>query len=350
MVVLAFACTAVGCATSPAEDGVLRVVTTIYPVYDWTNEIIGSETENTEVTLLLDDGTDMHSYQATTADIVTIYNADLFIYVGGESDSWVDDVLASCTNDDLVVINLFDVLDGNLYDEEYVDGMEESDHDHDHSDDEDCTDEDCDHDHSDDEDCTDEDCDHDHSEEESETDEHVWLSLNNAKTCCTAIASALSEINSESKDAYQTNLTAYKASLTELDGKYEMAVSAKNKDTILFADRFPFRYMTEDYGLEYYAAFIGCSSETEASVETMAFLANKVVELQLDVILIIEGSDSKIADTVKSTAIQDDSTREDVQILTLDSMQSVNAKTISDDYSYLSAMESNLQVIISAIA
>lgn len=329
VMVLALAFTAFGCTATPSTDGQLKVVTSIYPIYDWVNEVIGDETENTEVSLLLGDGSDMHSYQPTTAQIVEIYNSDLFIYVGGESDEWVEDVLEGNTNEDLVVICLFDILEESLVEEEAVNDVDEDEDDHDHDDDDE---------------------DHDHDHEDGETDEHVWLSLSNAKTCVSAITDALGEINSDSITAYEANETAYNASLTELDAKYAAAVAEGSKDTLLFADRFPFRYMTEDYDLEYYAAFSGCSSETEASTATIAFLADKLVELQLDVILIIDGSDGSIADTVKSEAVKQDSTRSDVSILTINSLQSVSINAIDDEFSYLSVMESNLEILKQALA
>ncbi len=341
LLILALTCSVVGCGTS-SDDDKLTIVTTIYPIYDWVNEVIGDETQDTEITLLLDNGTDMHSFQPSTAQIVEIYNADLFIYVGGESDEWVDDILENNTNDSLVVINLFDLLEESLLDEEIIEGMEG------YGDDDCCDDEDHDHDDEDDDCCDDEDHDHDH--EDGESDEHVWLSLTNAKTCCTAIASALSKINEDSKTAYEANATAYNALLTDLDSQYESAVEAGSKDTILFADRFPFRYMVQDYDINYYAAFVGCSSETEASTETVAYLVDKVVELKLDVILIIDGSDGSIAQTVKSDATKVDSTRADIEILTINSLQSVSLSAIDDDFSYLSVMKSNLEVLKKALA
>lgn len=291
----------------------LKIATTIFPEYDWVREILGDKAEHAEVTMLLDNGVDLHSYQPTADDIIKISDCDLFLYVGGESDGWVEDALKEATNQNMQVINLLDVLGEQAKVEEVVEGMaaeeEESE-----------------------------------DEDEPEYDEHVWLSLKNAETLCNAISDALEEIDPANKDAYATNAASYLEKLAALDGEYQTVVDNAARKTVLFGDRFPFRYLVDDYGLSYYAAFAGCSAETEASFETISFLAGKVDELRLPCVLTIEGAQHKIAETiVQNTAEKNQS------ILTLDSMQSTTSTDVANGTTYLSVMESNLDVLKQAL-
>ena len=331
--------------TGVAESKPVTVVTTIFPIYDWARQIIG-ENENTNLVLLLDNGVDLHSYQPSAQDIMTISTADLFIYVGGESDEWVEDVLESAMNPDLVSISLTEAMGEDLKLEEIVEGMEhehDHDHDHDHEEDEDHNheheeEEDHDHDH-------DEEHDHDHDHEhEEEYDEHVWLSLRNARKLTAAIAKALAGIDAANAEAILANAADYDAKLQELDAKYTEAVDNAALKTVLFADRFPFRYLADDYGLTYFAAFTGCSAESEASFATIAFLAGKTDELNLPAVLTIEGGNHKIADTVIATA-----SNPDRKVLTMNSMQSVTAEDVENGMTYLSMMEENLTVLKEAL-
>ena len=324
------------CATPTAKAGAndkLQIVTTIFPEYDWVRNIVG-DASNAEITMLLDSGVDLHSYQPTVSDIMKIANCDLFIYVGGESDEWVDDVLEQNPNSKRKVINLLDALGDAVKAEEIVEGME---HEHEDGEEHDHEDGDEDHDHEDGDE------EHGHSHEE-ELDEHVWLSLRNASALCETIANALCELDSANKDAYQANLKAYKAQLSDLDVQYAKAVKNAKYTTLLFGDRFPFRYLTDDYGLTYYAAFAGCSAESEASFETVKFLADKLSDLGLPAILKIEGKNTKIAETVR-----DASTNKNVEILTLDSLQSVTAKDVEAGASYVKIMTENLEVLKKAL-
>ena len=231
----------------------LSIVATIFPGYDWVREIMGDEAENADITMLMDNGTDLHSYQPTADDISKISQCDLFIYAGGESDEWVKDALKQAENKDRKVINMMEMLGDSVKTEEVVEGME-SEHDHDH----------------------DEDGDHHDSDQEVEYDEHTWLSLKNAEMICEAIENDLSSLDPENKDIYKKNSEEYISKLSELDSKYQKTVDDAARKTVLFGDRFPFRYLTDDYGLDYYAAFVGCSAETEASFKTVKFLAEKV--------------------------------------------------------------------------
>ena len=307
-------------------EGKMNIVTTIFPEYDWVMNVLGEKKENANVTLLLDNGIDLHSYQPTPKDIVTVSKCDLFVYVGGESDEWVEDALKQATNKNMKTINLMEVLGDAVKEEEVVEGMEGEDHDHDH----DHEDGEEDHDH-----------DHDHEEEEEvEYDEHVWLSLKHAQTFVTKISEAIGEIDKDNKAYYQTNATNYVNKLKDLDSRYAQAVKDGSKDTLLFADRFPFRYLVDDYNLKYFAAFVGCSAETEASFETIKFLANKVDELGLTTIFKIESSDGSIANTVK-----DATTNKNQTILTMDSIQSASTKEYKAGRNYLSIMEQNIVVL-----
>ncbi len=316
-----------GCGTAPAKEATaapkLRIVTTIFPIYDWVMNDLGEQAANAEVTMLLDNGVDLHSYQPTADDIVRISTCDLFIYVGGESDEWVEDALQEATNKNMVVINLMEVLGDSVKEEEIVEGMEQ-DHDHEEG-----------HDHEED---------HDHEEEEVEYDEHVWLSLKNAAVLCRAISNALGQIDSENAALYTANADAYLEKLNALDAQYRTTVNAAAHHTLLFGDRFPFRYLTDDYGLDYYAAFVGCSAETEASFETIIFLAGKLDELGLPAVLQIESADGSIARTIVENTQSGEH-----QILTMDSMQSTTAKDVAAGASYLSIMEKNLDILKAAL-
>ena len=311
-----------GCGTPSTNGDKLSIVTTIFPEYDWVKQIIGDKADQADVTMLLDNGVDLHSYQPTADDIIRISTCDMFIYVGGESDEWVEDVLKEATNKDMVIINLLEALGDDVKEEEVKEGMQEDEHEHgdDHEDE-----------------------DHDH-EGETGYDEHVWLSLKNAAELCSYISSKLCEIDPDNKDAYKANTDAYIAKLNALDKQYKDAVGSAGTKTLLFGDRFPFRYLTDDYGLDYYAAFVGCSAETEASFETILFLANKIDELGLKAIIQIESADGKIARTVKDTTKTKDQT-----ILTLDSMQSTTSADVKNGASYLSIMEKNLEVLKNAL-
>lgn len=313
------------------------VVCTIFPEYDWIRQLVGDKKDNYEITYLLDKGVDLHSYQPTAEDIAKIANCDLFVYVGGESDGWVNDALNESKNDKMQVVNLLETLGKNVKPEEVVEGMQEEDeHDHDHDhDDKDHDDKDHDHD--------DKDHDHDH-EEETEYDEHVWLSLRNATALVNTLAEKLQTIDPENKDYYATTAADYTAKLGDLDSRYLATIKKAKVKTVLFGDRFPFRYLVDDYGLKYYAAFVGCSAETEASFETVAFLAKKTDDLKLKNVLVIENSDQKIAKKIVETTKD-----KNQNIVVLNSMQSITNEDIANGATYLSIMESNLKALASAL-
>ena len=294
-----------------AEGKTLSVVVTVFPVWDWTREIVG-KAEGVNLMLLMENGVDMHSFQPGVSDMMAIASCDVFIYIGGESDEWVKDALAESVNPDLVAVNLMEALGSDAMMEEHPEGMEDS-----------------------------------HGEKEAEApekDEHIWLSLRNAAKLVQVIADAMAKADPARAEQYRVNAENYAAKLQELDGEYARMVAEAPLNTVLFGDRFPFRYLADDYGLSCYAAFVGCSAETEASFETITFLAQKADELSLPAVMTIEGTDHRIAETI----VQNTQTK-DQQILTMDSMQSVTAKDVQNGTTYLTIMEKNLSVLKDAL-
>ena len=328
-------------SSSVAEDAKdsnkkISIVTTIFPEYDWVREIVGNHSDKFEITYLMNKGVDLHSYQASAEDIAKVSSADLFIYVGGESDTWAEDAIAEATNKDMKVINLLNSLGSDVKEEEVVEGMAaEDEHDHDHSE------EAKDHDHSE------EDKDHDHAKEgeEVEYDEHVWLSLKNAQKLVMDIEADIESLDPDNAADYAANAKAYVQKLDELDKEYQKAVDESSVKYILVGDRFPFRYLVDDYGLKYSAAFVGCSAETEASFDTITFLAGKLDELGLKNVVTIENSNQKIAKT-----IIENTKNKDQGLLVLNSLQSVSQKDIDGGLTYLSVMKDNLEVLKKALA
>ena len=290
------------------------ITVSIFPVYDWAREI--SKGVSNDITLLLDSGADIHSYQPSAEDIVSISESDLFVYVGGESDEWAEDALKIPGKTSRRVIDLLDVLGDSVKPEELVEGMQHEHH-HDHE---------------------------EHEHKDSEPDEHIWLSLRNAEMICRKLAETLAEADPSHKDIYESNARTYAGKLSSLDKEYISMVSDSKRKVILFADRFPFRYLADDYGLKYYAAFSGCSAESEASFETVIFLAQKSDELNLLCVLKIDGANHKIAETVINS-----SKNHGRKILTLDSMQSASRKDIDAGKTYLGVMRSNLEILKEAL-
>lgn len=475
-----------GAATPDQATADIKVVTTIFPIYDWVRNVAEDDVD-IKLDMLLDNGVDLHSYQPSATDIMDISDCDVFIYVGGESDKWVDDVIAQADNKDMVVLDLMDILGDKVKTEEVKEGMQEDEHEHEHekikeeeikdrslaefngewkslmpflnngdldkyvehkAEEEAETKENITKKLSEKWECEATDItvndnkiiftykdgktmeaeysysgyvpvknedgditgvryqfetksdnapkyvqfnDHGHEpaekvehfhiyfgndgfdsltnsssnpffvpkattaeevledlleghDHEEETDEHVWLSLKNSTLFVDKIAEALGKVDSQHASDFTANADAYKTKLNELDKQYQAAVDAASVKTLLFGDRFPFRYMTDDYGLDYYAAFVGCSAETEASFETIVFLAQKVDELKLPAIMQIESSDGSIANTIKENTAS-----KDQEILTLDSMQSVTKEKVDAGETYLGIMESNLEVLKQAL-
>ena len=322
----------------------ISIVCTTFPQYDWVKNILGEEAERFYVTLLLDNGVDMHSYQPAVKDIATAGSSDLFIYVGGESDTWVEDALKEAKNKDLKAINLMETLDNFVKEEEVVEGMQEErkslGHSHEKSSKEK-------------QEQTQKES-HENSQEingqkevadeEPEYDEHIWLSIRNAEIMVKNIEKAIEQLDSDNAKVYQNNAENYIKKLDTLDKQYANTIQNAKYKAILFGDRFPFRYMADDYDLKYYAAFAGCSAETMAGFETVTFLAKKADELRLPVILTIENSDGRIAEAVKSNT-----TKKNQKILAMNSLQSVTKEQIADGITYLQVMQENLSVLSEAL-
>ncbi len=320
-----------GCSSSEVLENSDKpsIVCTAFPQYDWTLQILGDRAEDFNVTLLNHQGTDMHSFQPTAANMVSMANCDLFIHIGGYSEGWVAAALESAGNDHAQVLTLLDHVEARA--EEFTEGMEHNhDHDHGHEADADAN--------------ADEGHGHGEDAHEEELDEHLWLSLRCAQDACDAITEAICQLDPADADVYQANAAAYKEQLHHLDHEFEEAVHEADTNVVLFADRFPFRYLTDDYHIEYLAAFPGCSAETEASFETILYLSEEMEAHQLTCAVILEGSKEDFAKTVVGNTDV-----ENPRILTLNSMQSVNQRHIDAGVTYLGIMEENLTVLKEAL-
>lgn len=304
-----------------SSTGKVSIVTTIYPQYDWIKNILGEYSDKVDLKLLIKNGTDLHSYKTSAQDIAAIAKADMVVYVGGESDDWIKKALEATPKAGRIQVNLMDVLGDRVKEEEIVEGME-----HEHGEEEH-------HEHA-------EEHEHEHHEhaEAPENDEHIWLSLKNAQILVKSLAESVAKIDTANAPVYRANAILYASKLHDLDWAYDSTVSYASQKTILFGDRFPFRYMVDDYGIKYYAAFVGCSAESEASFETVAFLAGMMDSLSLPVIFTIDGSHTKVARAILNAS----KNSKNAPVLELNSMQSVTDEQIQSGIDYLSIMKSNL--------
>ncbi len=307
VMILAF----VSCSkTSEKEDAsTVRIVAASFPQYDWLREITKG-VEGVELVLLNKNGTDLHSYQPSIEDIRKIGSSTLFVFTGGESEEWAQDAVKALGKSEESVFSMLNELGERALEEEIVEGMEGE-----------------------------------HEEyEDSEIDEHVWLSLKNAIYLVSSLAKRLSELDSANSQAYISNAKAYIEKLSALDKQYTETVKTSVLDTIIVADRFPFLYLVKDYSINYYAAFSGCSAETEASFNTIIFLAEKTESLGTDSILILEKSDDRLAKTIiENTELKN------VKTLVLNSLQSVSEADINSGLTYIYVMEQNLEVLKEAL-
>ena len=302
-----------GCSGQPQGTEKLKIVCTVFPLYDWMRELTAGS-DGVELILIADNGVDMHSYQPTTGDIVDISTCDMLVYTGGQSDEWVDEIVARSGNDRMTVARLLDELGDRA--------LCAAPHEHnDHADGHDG-----------------------HHHDEDAKDEHIWLSAVNAGMLCERLCGMLCRLDGENASLYEVNTAEYITALERLDEQYRAAADEAQAETLLFADRFPFRYLAEDYDISYCAAFDGCEAETEASFETVAHLADELSRNSLDWVLIIEGSEDRLARTIIGA-----SDRPDCGVLTLDSLQSVTAEEIAGGVTYLSVMEGNLEVLRQAL-
>ena len=344
-----------GCGTeqpSEQDDVRIRIVTTIFPPYDFARAIAGDETR-ADITMLLSPGEEIHSYEPTPMDIKKIQNSDLFIYIGGENDVWVDRILENMGDKKPQTLRLVDLTDTVA--EEVVEGMmeERGGHEHDHEaehaeeaehDHEAEHAEEAEHDHEDADDHAH--SSHTHSgdsseEEHEEADEHVWTSPVKAAEITEAIAAKMAEIDSDNAESYLANANAYVKKILEVDAAYREIVDNAERRTIVFGDRFPLRYFAEEYGLEYFAAFPGCSSESEPSASTLAFLIDKVREEQIPVVFSIEFSNGNIARAIceSSGAVQ----------RTFNSCHNVTRAQMENGATYVSLMTENLEPVREAL-
>ena len=293
-------------ASATSETSKKKIICTIFPIYDWVREMVGENASNFEITCLINNGVDLHNFNPSASDIIDIQNCDMFIHVGGESDAWVNDVFNKVVKKDITKLNLLELMGNRAKVEELKEGME--------------------------------------GEHEEELDEHVWLSLKNAKYLCNLIKDNIIKLDNKNSAIYEENFNKYSKALDELDNKYLKASDIDGIKVMLFGDRFPFRYLLDDYKIDYYAAFSGCSAESEASFKTIMFLASKVDELHLKHVLKIEGGNDKIAKTI----IENTKTK-DQDIITMNSMQAVTLNEIKDGATYISMMESNLAAFEKAL-
>lgn len=305
-----------------ADGGKISVVTTIFPPYDFVREIAGDQAD---VKMLLKPGEETHSYEPTPQDIIAIQDSDVFIYTGGENDVWVEDILSSMPDSDMVTLRLVDCVD--TVEEEQVEGMKGSaGHDHDeedygnvhggHTDEADGEDE---------------------EKSQHEVDEHVWTSPVNASLIVEQIKNVLSQADPDHSEMYAENTLAYQKQLSELDGQFREVVDHAKRNIMIFGDRFPFRYFADEYGLEYYAAFPGCAGDTEPSAATMAFLIEKVREEKVPAVLKMELSNDDIANAVA------EATGTEVKVLY--SCHNLSADDLENGETYLSMMQKNVETL-----
>jgi len=318
-------------ADSAGADDKISVVTTIFAPYDFAREVAGA---HAEVTMLLPPGSESHSFDLTPQDVIKIQNCDVFIYVGGDSDAWVDRVLASVDTDKMRIITLMDCVE--VVAEEIVEGME---HDHDHDD----HDHD-DHNHYDDHDHNSHDGHGEYDEHHNDVrgyDEHVWTSPKNAKLIVQKIADVLCEADAANGDAYRENTAAYLAKLDELDAKFQAIVDSAVRRTLVFGDRFPFRYFADAYGLSYFAAFPGCSTKTGASNATIIFLIEKVKAEGIPVVFHVELSNQEMANTISEAT--------GAEVLLFHACHNVTRDEIRAGVSYLELMHQNAENLKEAL-
>lgn len=323
---LAFSLTACTVPVEKADDGKLQIVTTLFPYYDFARAIAQ---DRADVTLLLSPGREAHSFEPTPLDAVTISESDVFLYNGGEGEYWVDSMLGAAGENIAVVARMMDYVDA--LDEEYVEGMQGADgHDHDHEhgshDDHDDHD-DHDHDHEEDE----------HDSDEVEYDEHIWTSPKNAVVLCRAVCDAICRADAENAAFYRANCENYCAQLEDLDARFAALCESAPRRLLIFADRFPMLYFCREFGLDYRAAFHGCSGDTEPSLATIKFLIDKVEDENIPVVYTIDFGTKKVAAVVSECT--------GAAIETLYSMQTVSRADFDAGETYLTLMERNFEAL-----
>ena len=280
---------------SDSDSGKLKIISTVFPPYDLARQIAG---DNAEISILLPPGSEIHNYEPSAKDMIAIRNCDIFLYIGGENEQWAEKLINSNDTENVTAVKLID----------YVPTLSEDEDEHDH--------------------------DHDH-EHEHETDEHIWTSPKNAQLMLSAVYDAICKVDPSDKQTYTKNKDAYAKQLSDLDNAYRSAVdNAKNK-TIVLADKFPFRYLAHEYGLEFSAAFAACSDESEPGVSTMIKLTKTIKENNIPAVYYLEFSSTKIADTLCD---ETGATK-----LMLHSCHNVSKQDIENNVSYVDLMKQNLE-------
>ena len=323
---LAFSLTACTVPVEKADDGKIQIVATLFPYYDFARAIAG---DRADVTLLLSPGREAHSFEPTPLDAVTISESDVFLYNGGEGEYWVDSMLGAAGENIAVIARMMDYVDA--LDEEYVEGMQGVDgHDHDHEhgshDDHDDHD-DHDHDHEEDE----------HDSDEVEYDEHIWTSPKNAVVLCRAVCDAICKADPANEDFYRANCDDYCAQIEALDARFASLCESAPRKLLVFADRFPMLYFCREFGLDYRAAFHGCSGDTEPSLATIKYLIDKVEDEDIPVVYTIDFGTKKVAAVVSECT--------GAAVDTLYSMQTVSRADFDADETYLTLMERNYEAL-----
>jgi len=301
----ALALTLLGCApaSAPAGGKALSIVTTIFPPYDFARAVTGG---SAEVTMLIDPGAEVHTFDPTPDDIIKIQNADVFIYIGGENDAWVEQVLEPMDTSHKTILRLMDAV--TPVEEETVEGMQSG-----HEDEEE-----------------------DHAQEEGpEYDEHIWTSPKNAVSMIDYIAKALEKADGANAEAYRKNAAEYIAQIERVDKDIKAVADASQTKMLVVADRFPFRYFTDEFGLDYRAAFSGCSSESEVSAGTLAYLIDTVKQNGIKTVFYIEMSNQAVAKAVCEQT--------GAQMLLLHSCHNVTKDDFESGVTYLRLMEGNLE-------
>ncbi len=280
---------------SNSDSGKLKIISTVFPPYDLARQIAG---DNAEISILLPPGSEIHNYEPSAKDMIAIRNCDIFLYIGGENEQWAEKLINSNDTENVTAVKLIDYVPTLFEDED------EHDHDHDH-------------------------------EHEHETDEHIWTSPKNAQLMLSAVYDAICKVDPSDKQTYTKNKDAYAKQLSDLDDAYRSAVdNAKNK-TIVLADKFPFRYLAHEYGLEFSAAFAACSDESEPGVSTMIKLTKTIKENNIPAVYYLEFSSTKIADTLCD---ETGATK-----LMLHSCHNVSKQDIENNVSYVDLMKQNLE-------
>lgn len=286
--------------TDNRDSGKLKIISTVFPPYDLAKQIAG---DNADISILLPPGSESHTYEPTAKEILEIQNCDIFLYIGGENEQWAEKIISSNKSDSVKTVKLIDC----------VKTLEEADlHEEEH-----------------------------HEEHSHEADEHIWTSPKNEQLMLTAVYDAICEADPENKAVYTKNKDSYNEQLSELDKAYKEAIgNAKNK-TIIIADKFPFRYLAEEYGLDCYAAFSSCSDESEPSAAAMTSLISKIKELKIPVVYYLEFSSTKIADTLCSET--------GASSLMLHSCHNVSKEDLEKGISYVDLMKQNLENLKTAL-